>query len=111
MKLNKAFLLAEKPLQCFSVFLISGNAFPVFLSVAFMPDCMTYNLVVFSPNNELKRIALDNIYKFFKKSIVIVSFILLAVSISTPIFLEFFRFRITSNLKPQDKPSAYTFDC
>ncbi len=62
---------------------------------------MTYNLAVFSPNNELRKIALDRIYKHFKKSIMTESFELLTVSISTPIFLEFFRFRITPDFKPQ----------
>ncbi len=70
-------------------------------SAAFMPDCMTFNLAVFSPNNELKNIALDRIFKHFKKSIMIESFKLLTVSISTPIFPGFFRFRITPDLKPQ----------
>ncbi len=101
MKLYKVLLSTKKLLQCLSIFFVSGDTFPVFSSVAFMPDCMTYNLASFSPNNELRKIALDNIYKFFKKSIVTVSFMLLTVSISTPIFLEFFRLRITPNLKHQ----------
>ena len=65
MKLNEILLSAKKPFQCFSIFFFSGVSFPMFFSIGFMPGCMTNDSAVLSPDNEVRRISLNDACLYF----------------------------------------------